>query len=648
MNTEEIENLEVGTTEFKEYVDRMKAIRVLSTPNLGLIDDAEEYSRILLDNFSQIGKLASKNRMVIDRLVKPNLSVDVDLSDETREKLEEFAELLFDVDTFGEVDVHLSDLITNRLMEEEIRLADMDDVNELVMSMAQKVKRDYILISGLTRFQMDHTEEIRQEAIENRDILADYQKKERLITLNDEARGAVLQFSLMGALLFESTLEEKPMDFWNRSVAILEEAGRILEDPFYKELMPDYSWDTYEFRIYYYGSFLAYSVLPKEIAIKAGEYARKAIKFLENCNRDDILSAVNVEQEKELLALSLVMSGDVSPKETCDDFYRAYEERDDGDYSVTGINENLDTPSSYLRIAKTMKMELTKEDGERYGKIERSVIDYLHRIPKTSDSYLKCITLLTNFPTYFREAPGAMTMEEFCIKAFAAVHPPTYIHVRMVADLTECMVRGLFEVNPGQFIGFPGCKTVEQVLESRERISDYAYHAALCHDLGKLFIIDVISMYGRNLLDDEFEFIKSHPSIGAKIACEHASTKDYADVIRGHHLWYDCSRGYPAGFDTFKSPYKTIIDLVLAADCLDAATDTVGRSYNKGKTPEEYVNEVKEGAGSHYAPFLVDLLQSPGVQRDIKYLLTERRSKLYRDTFMILKNNAIDNIKASR
>ncbi|MBO6214829.1 MAG: hypothetical protein J6N76_04750, partial [Lachnospiraceae bacterium] len=165
----------------------------------------------------------------------------------------------------------------------------------------------------------------------------------------------------------------------------------------------------------------------------------------------------------------------------------------------------------------------------------------------------------------------------------------------------------------------------------------YTYHSALCHDLGKLFIVDVVSMYGRNLLDDEFSMIKSHPITGARIASLHASTRDYVDVIRGHHLWYDCSRGYPADFDTFKSPYKIIIDIVLAADCLDAATDTVGRSYNKGKTFDEYKKEIEEGAGTHYAPFLVELLGQPEVKEDIIYLLGEGRSRMYRELYMLLK-----------
>lgn len=144
-------------------------------------------------------------------------------------------------------------------------------------------------------------------------------------------------------------------------------------------------------------------------------------------------------------------------------------------------------------------------------------------------------------------------------------------------------------------------------------------------------------MYGRGLLDEEFAMIKCHPEIGARIAREHRSTRDYADVIMGHHVWYDCSRGYPADFDTFKSSYKTIIDLVTAADCLDAATDTVGRSYNRGKTFFDYEKEIEKDAGTRYAPFLPDLLKQPMLRQDIEYLLDAGRKKMYREAFYLLK-----------
>lgn len=288
-----------------------------------------------------------------------------------------------------------------------------------------------------------------------------------------------------------------------------------------------------------------------------------------------------------------------------------------------------------------MMMELNERDFDRFFEVERSVLDYVHHIPKVGDTYLKCVTCFAWFPLNFTEVPGAITFEEFCIDAFAAIHPPTYVHSNMVARLAECMTRHLLKSQPELFVGFPGCDDVQSVRASEARIVRYAYHASLCHDIGKLFIIDTISMYGRNLLDDEFGIIKNHPTIGARVAAEHESTKEYVDVIKGHHLWYDCSRGYPADFDTRQSPYKTIIDIVLAADCLDAATDTVGRSYSRGKAFVDYEREVAEGAGTHYAPFLVELFQMPALRSDIEYLLSSGRDKLYRETFYLIKSNEL-------
>ena len=630
--------MENHQTIFQDYVRRMKEIRLLSTPDMEEITDSEEYSRVLSQNLTRIGELATENRKVIDTYVNPALFGEKKLTEDERTQLVEFAELLLEDDSFKEVDQHLSETLSDFLFMSDIGAGEVDD-NIRVISMAKKVKRDYFIISGLTRYYNPDTERVRKKAIENRDLLAEYLKKETFPTLSDEAKGHALQYSLMGALLYENNLERKNTAYWEQCLSIIDTGQTILTDPFYREHFPDYDWESYEFRIYYYGSFMAYSILPEKIAKRVHHYAEKACDFLKTCKNEGILNAVDEKHEQDLLYLASVQARWTPLREACDAFYDAYEKRDKEDYSVTGINHNLDTPSSYLCMAKMMGYHLTEKDHDRYAEIEKSVLDYLYRVPKKSDRYLKCVTLLANLPVYFKEVPGAMTMEEFCVKAFAAIHPPTYIHVNMVARFAECMARHLLMLRPDLFIGFPGCADEEQVKNEKDRIISYIWHASLCHDIGKLFIIDVISMYGRALLDDEFAIIKDHPVIGARIAEEHVSTKDYVDVIKGHHLWYDCSRGYPLDFDTFQSPYKTVIDIVLVADCLDAATDTVGRSYNRGKTFLEFGQELAEGAGTRYAPFFVDLFSCPELKADIEYLLSEGRKNMYRETFRLLKSN---------
>ena len=617
-----------------KYVENMKEIRMLSTPDPDAIDDADDYGRILVENFSRIGELASENRSFIDSVTQVFNSGE-ELSEPMKDATMQLINLLVGDDSFEEVDVHMSELLEGFLIQNEIDQS--KDENEKVISMAKKVKRDYFFVSAMTRFINDEIDKLRDDAILNAKTLAAYLDKDVFLRLNDEAKGAVLQYSLMGALLYENNLYAMPLDWWEEGLSILDKGMSVLNDPFYREELPDYDWEAYEFRIYYYGGFYAYSYIPESVAKRVYDYAEKAVVFLKNCKNEAILSNVSVEQMEDLKNTAAVIAKIKPARDACDDLYREYEKRGKDDYSLTGINNNLDTPSLYMSTVKTTELDLTEEDYDRFYNIEHSVINYIYRLPKRSDVYLKCATLLTNYPIYFKEVPGAMTMEEFCLSVFAAIHPPTYVHCNMVARLARCMAKHLLNFNPELFIGFPGCDTKEKVISDRERILNYTYHAALCHDLGKLFIIDTISMYGRRLLDNEFSMIKSHPAIGGRIAREHASTREYADVIEGHHLWYDCSRGYPANIDTRKSPYKTIIDIVLAADCLDAATDTVGRSYNRGKNFSDYKGEIAEGAGTRYAPFLTTLFEQPLLNRDIEYLLDNGRKKLYRDVFYLLK-----------
>lgn len=90
-------------------------------------------------------------------------------------------------------------------------------------------------------------------------------------------------------------------------------------------------------------------------------------------------------------------------------------------------------------------------------------------------------------------------------------------------------------------------------------------------------------------------------------------------------------------FNTFESPYKTIIDIVSIADSIDAATDAVGRSYSKKKTLSDLKAELIECAGTRYAPFVIDIFEDEDTQKDIEYLLDEGRKRLYSETYIRLQ-----------
>ncbi|MBQ3890173.1 MAG: hypothetical protein II740_02345, partial [Lachnospiraceae bacterium] len=107
-------------------------------------------------------------------------------------------------------------------------------------------------------------------------------------------------------------------------------------------------------------------------------------------------------------------------------------------------------------------------------------------------------------------------------------------------------------------------------------------------------------------------------------------------VILGHHKWYDGSSGYPEKYDTSTSKVKSIIDIISICDSLDAGTDFYGRNYAKKKTFQDVLEELKEGAGTHYNPDFVALISDDSeLYNEINDLLSVNRENYYFDLVKI-------------
>ena len=171
-----------------------------------------------------------------------------------------------------------------------------------------------------------------------------------------------------------------------------------------------------------------------------------------------------------------------------------------------------------------------------------------------------------------------------------------------------------------------------------DALGEHIWHAAACHDIGKLFIVETIITYGRSLYDQEFDWIRTHPEAGAALLSKHEKTKPYAEVALGHQRWYNGQGGYPECYDPERAENRLLVDIVACADCMDAATDSVGRSYKRGKTLDEFIEELREGSGTRYAPFLLELFEDEEVKGELEAILDSGRDNKYRHTYTILNN----------
>lgn len=103
------------------------------------------------------------------------------------------------------------------------------------------------------------------------------------------------------------------------------------------------------------------------------------------------------------------------------------------------------------------------------------------------------------------------------------------------------------------------------------------------------------------LTDEEYNDIKNHPSIGAKILAPAKIFNDLVPIVLHHHERYD-GRGYPAGLVGENIPLLARIACV--ADSFDAMTSD--RSYRPRFTTLAALEELERCKGTQFDPIVVD------------------------------------------
>jgi len=128
--------------------------------------------------------------------------------------------------------------------------------------------------------------------------------------------------------------------------------------------------------------------------------------------------------------------------------------------------------------------------------------------------------------------------------------------------------------------------------------------AAPMHDIGKIGIPDHILRKPGSLTKAEFEVMKQHPEIGARILSHSNSelVQMARDISLSHHERWDGS-GYPSGQSGAQIAISARI--VAIVDVFDALIHK--RVYKSAMSIEEALDIMREQRGKHFDPELFDL-----------------------------------------
>jgi len=117
------------------------------------------------------------------------------------------------------------------------------------------------------------------------------------------------------------------------------------------------------------------------------------------------------------------------------------------------------------------------------------------------------------------------------------------------------------------------------------------------HDIGKIGVPDSVIQNTGKLSEDEFAKMKSHTITGFNILSRLRMLTDELVIVRSHHERYD-GKGYPDRKKGDELPMFAWI--VSAADAIDAMTSD--RPYRRGMPLQVAVQQIRDGAGTHFHP----------------------------------------------
>ncbi len=617
--------------ELKEYVDKISEIRVLSAVRMDRMAGAGAYAMKLRSDYQEIGVLGERCRQILEETLYPLIRTKEHMPEEAMFALQEFCDELLEPASGEELDLFLLFEVSERLLKE---FAFRDHFDGYAKQLNMHISVCYANVNRTARITVDRKlctffrDKGLLAAMIAREILYD---KERFSALSDSAKTYILRACRFYSALYDTFFAEPETNI--ARFEALTDAYEISKDPFYLAQVPAYPWELHRCRCLEHMGQLTERGDRWQFTKEQCREIRGYLRELETqweADPERVRAVIPEVHYRLILLRNSYFAGEIEKSTYQEGLLKLYEQYADYSYDMYAVQHNLLIPTEYLLTLQGEHISVREETTLRI--LYDRVIDYiLKSVNMDAFNYLQ--EYLMGFLESFLEIPGVMTFDEMGLYCLAALHPPTYVHTLQVAEISRCLMEHLGRRFPGVLLTEYGYADAEAVFSDLPRLISEIYRDALCFDFGKLTMVDSVFTYGRELLEHERRIIELHPQIGAAMLSRYSSTRSSAALAACHHVWYDGTAGYPKTTEKTDAVKNGIL---AAADSIDAATDSIGRSYQKTKTLAEICGEILEGAGTRYAPFLKPLLAERAVQEDLAYLLEEGRQEQYRKAYYLL------------
>jgi diguanylate cyclase (GGDEF)-like protein len=125
---------------------------------------------------------------------------------------------------------------------------------------------------------------------------------------------------------------------------------------------------------------------------------------------------------------------------------------------------------------------------------------------------------------------------------------------------------------------------------------------ALFHDIGKIGVPEAILAKDGPLTEKEWEIVRLHPELGARILAPIERLEDVCEIVRRCHEHWDGS-GYPGGLGGETIPIESRV--ILVCDAFHAMT--TDRPYRTRLPVDEALARLRAAAGTQFDPQVVEV-----------------------------------------
>jgi diguanylate cyclase (GGDEF)-like protein len=249
--------------------------------------------------------------------------------------------------------------------------------------------------------------------------------------------------------------------------------------------------------------------------------------------------------------------------------------------AVEGQRWKRDVLEAYLGV--TLK-RLFSTGPEAFEEIYRRLEQFAQSVAQNPDAANAPATAggIANLP------PAVIDMLTSLAVAVDSKDHFTHGHSQKVANYATGLARALADTS------VPARLAHDQIEEIRL--------GGLLHDVGKVGIPETILNKGGPLNQDEWETMKTHTELGARIFEPLRAGGQLAQMIRHHHEFFDGS-GYPDRLAGDTIPLGARI--IAIADAFDTLLSE--RSYKKARSHDDALAEIERCGGTQFDPVLTAL-----------------------------------------